>query len=82
LIDLGMIGDVPPLSYTGRAKNLLMNVLSQYLMAKAFLQPIEEVVRPIVRPDFVVEVNKGQNKVPLPRLSNTHIQTSPQPHPN
>uniref|UniRef100_A0A914CE27 glucuronosyltransferase n=1 Tax=Acrobeloides nanus TaxID=290746 RepID=A0A914CE27_9BILA len=50
-----MIGDVPPLSYTGRAKNLLMNVLSQYLMAKAFLQPIEEVVRPIVRPDFIVE---------------------------
>uniref|UniRef100_A0A914EE61 glucuronosyltransferase n=1 Tax=Acrobeloides nanus TaxID=290746 RepID=A0A914EE61_9BILA len=57
----GMIGDVPPLSYTGRAKNLLMNVLSQYLMAKAFLQPIEEVVRPIVRPDFVVEEQLGKS---------------------
>uniref|UniRef100_A0A914D7J9 glucuronosyltransferase n=1 Tax=Acrobeloides nanus TaxID=290746 RepID=A0A914D7J9_9BILA len=52
----GVVGDmIPPFRYSDRAKNLFFNILSQYLMMKAFLQPTEEVVRPIIRPDFVVE---------------------------
>uniref|UniRef100_A0A914CP23 glucuronosyltransferase n=1 Tax=Acrobeloides nanus TaxID=290746 RepID=A0A914CP23_9BILA len=51
---LGIVGDmIPPFSYFDRAKNLFFNILIQYLMSDAFIQPIEEAVRP-VRPDFVL----------------------------
>jgi hypothetical protein len=63
LIGSGMIAEVPPLSYTGRAKNLFFNILSQYLMDRAFFQPVEEVIRSIVGHDFAVEVSKGQGTI-------------------
>uniref|UniRef100_A0A914C5P4 glucuronosyltransferase n=1 Tax=Acrobeloides nanus TaxID=290746 RepID=A0A914C5P4_9BILA len=56
-----MNAEVPPLSYTGRAKNLFLNILSQYFMDRAFFQPVEEVIRPIVRYDFTVEEQFGKS---------------------
>uniref|UniRef100_A0A914CPZ2 glucuronosyltransferase n=1 Tax=Acrobeloides nanus TaxID=290746 RepID=A0A914CPZ2_9BILA len=53
---LGIIGDmIPPFSYSDRAQNLFFNILTQYLSMKTFLQPIEDVARPIIRPDFVIK---------------------------
>uniref|UniRef100_A0A914D4A9 glucuronosyltransferase n=1 Tax=Acrobeloides nanus TaxID=290746 RepID=A0A914D4A9_9BILA len=46
---------IPPFSYSDRATNFFFNILNQYLISKVFIQPISEVVRPIVKPDFVVE---------------------------
>lgn len=50
----------PPLTYFQRAKNLLNEILNEFLVSRLFLKNIEEVSKPLLGQEFSLRVKNAQ----------------------